>query len=643
MSSLTDFLFSGVLVRFPTLKLAYSEGQIGWIPYILERADDVWREHRAWGGVRDIVPEPPSTYYYRQVFGCFFRDRHGIESLDRVGVDNTTFETDYPHTDSTWPDTKKLAEEYMQGLPDDVVYKIMRGNAIRMLEPRPRPVVTVVAIEGEPHGSSSRDPRTSATWVATRTTTVASVRDRSRLPERLALVHDRRSTCGTASTTLGIRTVIDLRAGHEVDEFSHGPLEATGVRFLHRPVVDETRRDRIIRDPGAPAPELLSPAAIYLMMLERFADRLTDVVRLIADPANHPVVFHCAAGKDRTGIVAALVLGVLGVDDETIVDDYVLTAEHMPLIVQRHRAVAAERGVEAEVGDPHFAAEAEAMRDVLTGLDDRHAIDGRGVSRATSSPTASNPKPCDPPQHPPHLTGPVAGRDEFAGRPVRVGRPRRLRGWSAAVCGGTIAVRSSSCRQPDRAGDPAALCAGVRTARAQRRRGRRSTSARCRVADAVTIDAVARLALAARRLGCEVQLPRRAARAARTSSRSPACDDVVSELGAATRSNRSGRPKSGKRRSTSRKKLNSTIRPSEISSTCNAQGSCSPFGPLGLYWPNAGEPFAATVGITREPRHAAPVVSQNEKICSRPWSHIANGGIDWVASSAISAVSDSMS
>ena len=73
---------------------------------MLERADDVWREHRAWGGVKDIVPEPPSTYYYRQVYGCFFRDRHGLESLERVGVDNITFETDYPHTDSTWPDTK---------------------------------------------------------------------------------------------------------------------------------------------------------------------------------------------------------------------------------------------------------------------------------------------------------------------------------------------------------------------------------------------------------------------------------------------------------------------------------------------------------------------------------------------------------
>jgi predicted TIM-barrel fold metal-dependent hydrolase len=134
MASLCDFLFSGVLVKFPTLKLAYSEGQIGWLPYVLERADTVWREHRAWAEVKDIVPEPPSYYYYRQVFGCFFRDQHGIDSLDVVGVDNVTFETDYPHTDSTWPDTKMVAEGYMAGLAEDVVFKIMRGNALRMLD-----------------------------------------------------------------------------------------------------------------------------------------------------------------------------------------------------------------------------------------------------------------------------------------------------------------------------------------------------------------------------------------------------------------------------------------------------------------------------------------------------------------------------
>jgi predicted TIM-barrel fold metal-dependent hydrolase len=133
MASLTDFLFSGVLVKHPKLTLAYSEGQIGWLPYILERADDVWREHRAWGGVKDLIPEPPSTYFRRQVYGCFFRDRHGLASLEEIGVDNVTFETDYPHTDSTWPDTKALAEEMTQGLSDEVIYKIMRGNAIRML------------------------------------------------------------------------------------------------------------------------------------------------------------------------------------------------------------------------------------------------------------------------------------------------------------------------------------------------------------------------------------------------------------------------------------------------------------------------------------------------------------------------------
>ena len=93
----------------------------------------VWEEHRAWATLKDLVPEPPSTYYYRQVYGCFFRDQHGLNSLDEIGEDNVTFETDYPHTDSTWPDTKKLAEEMMSHLTDEDVYKIVRGNAIRML------------------------------------------------------------------------------------------------------------------------------------------------------------------------------------------------------------------------------------------------------------------------------------------------------------------------------------------------------------------------------------------------------------------------------------------------------------------------------------------------------------------------------
>ena len=133
MASMSDWLFSGKLVQFPDLKLAYSEGQIGWIPYILERADDVWREHRAWGGVERPHPRaaehlllPPST-------AASSATATASGDIDEVGDDNITFETDYPHTDSTWPDTKAGRREADGGPHRRAVYKIMRGNAIRML------------------------------------------------------------------------------------------------------------------------------------------------------------------------------------------------------------------------------------------------------------------------------------------------------------------------------------------------------------------------------------------------------------------------------------------------------------------------------------------------------------------------------
>jgi predicted TIM-barrel fold metal-dependent hydrolase len=135
MSSMVDFLMSGVLVRYPNLTLAYSEGQIGWIPYILERADKVWEHNRAWGGVADLIPEPPSHYYYRQIYGCFFDDEHGLSegAIEKCGVDNITFETDYPHSDSTWPHSKETALKLMGHLSPEVQYKLVRGNAIKML------------------------------------------------------------------------------------------------------------------------------------------------------------------------------------------------------------------------------------------------------------------------------------------------------------------------------------------------------------------------------------------------------------------------------------------------------------------------------------------------------------------------------
>ena len=130
--SLVDFLFSGVFVRLPDLKVAYSEGQIGWIPYILERADRVWEDNRGWGGVADIVPEKPSSYFKDHVWGCFFDDAHGLKSVDEIGEDNITYESDYPHSDSTWPRTREIAEEQMADLTDAQRRKIVRGNAIKL-------------------------------------------------------------------------------------------------------------------------------------------------------------------------------------------------------------------------------------------------------------------------------------------------------------------------------------------------------------------------------------------------------------------------------------------------------------------------------------------------------------------------------
>ncbi len=132
-ASLVDWLFSGKLIQFPELRLAYSEGQIGWIPYALERSDIVWDIQDAWNHAQASIPNPPSTYYQGRIFGCFTFDGHGLASLDAVGRDNICFEVDYPHSDTTWPNSKQAVTKMLAGIDDDVAYKILRGNAINML------------------------------------------------------------------------------------------------------------------------------------------------------------------------------------------------------------------------------------------------------------------------------------------------------------------------------------------------------------------------------------------------------------------------------------------------------------------------------------------------------------------------------
>jgi len=134
VASLVDLLFSGIPHRFPDLKFMYAEAQIGWIPYVLERADDVWATHRGWSNSQRHCPEPPSSYYRRgNIVSCFFKDAVGVSLLEQVGVDNVVFETDYPHSDSTWPDSRRAAAEQFGHLDEGSIGKIARDNAIGLL------------------------------------------------------------------------------------------------------------------------------------------------------------------------------------------------------------------------------------------------------------------------------------------------------------------------------------------------------------------------------------------------------------------------------------------------------------------------------------------------------------------------------
>ena len=131
--AMADWLLSGHLARFPHLKLAFSESQIGWMPYLFERIDKLWLRRNPHTAINPIITEPPSSYVRGRVFGCVFDDDFGMESIDHVGVDQVTFECDYPHQDSTWPHTGDVAERALSHLSEADRYKVTRGNAIRML------------------------------------------------------------------------------------------------------------------------------------------------------------------------------------------------------------------------------------------------------------------------------------------------------------------------------------------------------------------------------------------------------------------------------------------------------------------------------------------------------------------------------
>jgi predicted TIM-barrel fold metal-dependent hydrolase len=137
MQSLVDWLVSGVLARHPDLKIAYSESQIGWMPFMLERLDTVFRVSRGWAPMDPSVVEPPSMYFKGRVYGCFFDDDFGLASRDAIGLEQIVFETDYPHQDTTWPNSKTLVEKYATVLSPAELQAVVHDNGLRMLGRNP--------------------------------------------------------------------------------------------------------------------------------------------------------------------------------------------------------------------------------------------------------------------------------------------------------------------------------------------------------------------------------------------------------------------------------------------------------------------------------------------------------------------------
>lgn len=151
---------------------------------------------------------------------------------------------------------------------------------------------------------------------------------------------------------IGLATVIDLRGLYEVEHLGRGPLARTPIVYVSAPIVDVSGGEDLARH--------------YLAMLDEKGGVLGSMIRLLAGADALPAVFHCEAGCDRTGVLAAAVLSLLGVPDDIIAEDYALTAPAMPAIHARVREVARQLGLPTRPGvDVEWAPEASMMADAL--------------------------------------------------------------------------------------------------------------------------------------------------------------------------------------------------------------------------------------------------------------------------------------
>lgn len=140
--SLLDIIFSGVLERYPRLKVVLVENEIGWLPYVLEQWDYYFDRHRPTEPL--TIDKLPTEYFNRQVFATFFNDAVGARNLTWWGADNCMWSNDFPHANSTWPHSRDVVARDLGHLPDDVRAKLLRDNVARLYD---MPVPAAMSVE----------------------------------------------------------------------------------------------------------------------------------------------------------------------------------------------------------------------------------------------------------------------------------------------------------------------------------------------------------------------------------------------------------------------------------------------------------------------------------------------------------------
>jgi predicted TIM-barrel fold metal-dependent hydrolase len=124
-----DWLNLEALERYP-LKIALSEGGIGWVPYFLERANFSHARHKAWTHSR-FKDTQPSDVFKKHFLNCFIDDEFGLKNLDYLGEDNVAYECDYPHSDTLWPEVPEHLWPTIKHLTDAQIDKVTHRNAMR--------------------------------------------------------------------------------------------------------------------------------------------------------------------------------------------------------------------------------------------------------------------------------------------------------------------------------------------------------------------------------------------------------------------------------------------------------------------------------------------------------------------------------